>query len=112
MIFKTRTVTLSLLIYGYETENDDSYCLSFMGVVNPPVKAIEFLNLISRKTLTVKNFSELKLFVEKIVGEMGYKLWFMDTLPENQGIAERLKPFKTEDVEVLGKKLRRYWYNI
>jgi len=112
MIFKKRAITQSFLIYGYENEEHDEYCLSFLGVVHPSIEAVEFVNLISKKNLSLKDFKRLFRFVSLTVKDLGYKKWFMDVLPENKKIAESFEPARTQSAKVAGKDMARYWYDV
>jgi len=112
MIFKKRAITQSFLIYGYENEEHDEYCLSFLGVVHPAIDAVEFVNLISKKNLSLKDFKRLFQFVNSTVRELGYKKWFMDVLPENKNMAESFEPAWTQSAKVVGKDMIKYWYNV
>ena len=112
MIFKKRPIIQSFLIYGYEDEGHDEYCLSFLGVVHPAIEAIEFVNLISKKNLSLKDFKRLFQFVNSTVKELGYKKWFIDVLPENKSMAESFAPVRTQSAKVVGKDMVKYWYNV
>ena len=112
MIFKKRPITQSFLIYGYEDEKHDEYCLSFLGVVHPAIDAVEFVNLISKKNLSLKDFKRLFQFVNSTVRELGYRKWFMDVLPENKEIAESFESIRTQAAKVVGKDVIRYWFDV
>ena len=112
MIFKKRPITQSFLIYGYESEEHDEYCLSFLGIVHSAIEAIEFVNLISKKNLSLKDFKRLFQFTNVTVQKLGYKKWFIDILPENKSMAERFKPTRTQSAKVVDKEMIRYWFDI
>jgi len=110
MIFKKRTVTFVSLIYGYEKENDAEYCLSFMAKKH--TDSVEFLNLISRKDLSLEELKALFEYANQLVKELKYEKWYMDVSPKNRRIAERFEPVEMKEIELLGFKMLRFWYRL
>ena len=112
MIFKKRSITETFLIYGYENERCDEYCLSLLGIIHPAIEAVEFVNLISKKNLNLKDFKRLFRFVNSTVKELGYTKWFIDILPENRKMAESFSPIWWQEAKIVEKEMVRYWYNV
>ena len=112
MIFKKRPITQSFLIYGYESEKCDEYCLSFLGIVHPAIEAVEFVNLISKKNLSLKDFKRLFQFTNATVKDLGYTKWFIDVLPENRKMAESFSPAWQQEAKIVDKEMIRCWYKV